>query len=361
MKKLVFYSFILFELFQVSLGVVFAQSENTLVEAEYVIADATKPIVLIPSEVFVGDTAEIRYTFVSNKNLCKSKQTVFVNGNDFVDLAWTAGSVEANLVTNLCDIQSAMLVCPSGGFNDAEKKGTYEIVMKIIPWTPGPVDIPSFDIMNVFILPFSQVEDVSPLMIDLPAFTISSIIEKTQKKSLQSPVGPVVIPGTTWIIYALLVLGVVLLFLIILAIARFKSVSKFINLFMYRIFLNKNYRTALKTLTKLEKNISQIGIKNFASGVTDEIRRYLQNRFDVQFSSVETSKLYTTLNTKMAGLLSDNATNAIESLQTICLRLDYIKFSGLDEKEYTDDFSEIVKKIFEAFAYLEKQEDDNEL
>lgn len=361
LRKFVYYSLFLFLIFYFSAEILFAQTENVSADMDSVFVDSTQPVLLIPAEVFVGDTAEIRYTFSATKSICQNKKTLFVNGEEFIHLAWGAESVEEKLVASLCEIQSVKIICVSDDFDNVEKKSTYELVMKIVPWKPGDIDMPSFDIMNVFFVTISQVENVSSLMIDLPVVTISSIIEKTQKTSLQSPSGPIVIPGTTWIIYVLLVLGVALIFLIILAIARFKSVIKFINLFMYRIFLNKNYRTALRTLTKLEKNISQMGIKSFASGVSDEIRRYLQNRFGVHFSAVETSKLYTTLNTKMGGLLSENATVAMESLQSICLRLDYIKFSGTDEKEYRDDFSDIVKKIFEAFAYLEKQEDENEL
>jgi len=311
---------------------------------------------LTPHEVFVGDVAEIRYDFSSSLVLCPQGIPLELAGSKFTSNAWSTDTKV--LSGDSFDILFARIVVnPKFTVSNSDK---YILIIQLIPWVTEKLDIPPIDIVKAFELE-NNVEQAS-LIIDIPPVFISSIVEKTQKKVLQPSAGPLVIPGTTWIVYSLLLLVVLLGIVVIFFIARFKQFRNYLLIILHKIFLSKNYRLTLKSLTLLEKKSTTMDSRLFATGLSDTIRTYLQCRFNYNFKAVETSKLYRIFNTITGETASKSALTAIEDLQSVFMGLDYIKFSGVKDDTNKEMYSDLIKRVYESIAYLEKPEDDeNEL
>lgn len=314
-------------------------------------------VLLVPTDVYVGDTAEIRFTFSSASLFGVFETSIKETGTEFIDRAWSNN-------TELEDfdlLSAALLKVDSTKSIQAEQYGIekYVIVLEIVPWVTGSLDVPTFNVLTAFGLEDAFASS-SKTLVTIPPVTISSIVQKMQIKSLQPPTAPVIIPGTTWIVYLLILLSVILIFLTFLLIMRFKHVQKWWQQIGYRIFLSRNYYKTIKTLTLLEKKSSDIGIKAFASGVTNEIRRYMQTRFGVHFMAVETRKLCAIFTEVTGATVSEKATQSIEVLQSVCIRLDYIKFSNNEESSFTDSCHDIIQRVVKSLSYLEKSEDSED-
>jgi hypothetical protein len=327
---------------------------------------AAQTVSITPHEVFVGDVAEVRYDFICSWTLCTETNPIELEGSKFFLNAWPTGSETAVLAQKMFEILSARIIINPNNNETKPLSDKYILILKIIPWVTGKLDIPPFNIVNAFGIAKktseineNKVESLS-LIVDIPPVKISSIVDKTQKKILQPCAGPVVIPGTTWIVYLAVILIVILLLVFIFFIVRFKQVQNCVLSILHRMFLSKNYRLTLKQLSALEKKSTTMDVRFFASGVSDAIRNYLRCRFNYNFMAVETSKLYTIFNVITGETASRSAQNAIEELQSVFMRLDYIKFSGEIDIVDKNATSNIIKRVYGAIAYLEKTEDDED-
>jgi len=318
---------------------------------------SAQTVSITPHEVFVGDVAEIRYDFECPFILCSETAPIQLDGDHFFSNAWDPDSKLALLAQKNFDILFARLVV-----NSSSLINTYTLLVKITPWTTGNLDIPPFNIIKAFglekkISTMHKVENPS-FIVDIPAVKISSIIDKTQKKVLQPSAGPVVIPGTTWIVYGLLILVVLFFLVFIFFILRFKKIYDYLRILVHKISLAKNYRLTLKKLSMLEKKTAPIDAQLFASEVSTIVRSYLQYRFNYNFMAVETSKLCTVFNVITGETASNKAQSAIEEIQAVFIRLDFIKFSGSVATLEKNMSTDLLKRVYTAIAYFEKQEDD---
>ncbi|HZK19745.1 MAG TPA: hypothetical protein VFC68_03360 [Treponemataceae bacterium] len=321
-----------------------------VVITQFLFIARAQSVSLIPPEVFVADTAEIRYTFSCVYPLCSLQAPLKLSGADFTTAAWKNEAIIALEALKNFDVLSAILI-------KNDDTDNYTFIVEIVPWITGALDIPPFDVVSVFKKADSSLT-YPALIIDIPPVSIKSILTKTQKTTIQAPAGPLVIPGTTWIVYLVVIIVIILFFLLVLALLRFKHIQKWVLTIQHRLFLSKNYRRTVKKLMALQKNIFRSGPKFFAVEVSGEIRQYLQNRFGVHFTAIETSKLYSTLDEITAGTASKTALTAMEDLQAVCFRLDYIKFSRIDESVFEDDFKTMIESVCSSIAYFENREDD---
>ncbi len=127
-----------------------------------------------------------------------------------------------------------------------------------IPWNVGQVNLPPFSWKSVTVSP--------------PAVTIASIVERTGTISLEPPRPPLLVPGTTWLLYALAFVSVVTgisLWLAIRKILALSSGNKDARLASRRI------RFIRGELSRLERRIRKIDSQAWYAELSSAVRRYL--------------------------------------------------------------------------------------
>ena len=138
---------------------------------------------VVPKDIYIGDLVEIRYNFSTNINLLEQQD------------------VKISFPENL---KYEILTSSLSGDN-----GNYTLEISCIPWETGTIDLPKIELSE-------YIENLSTsFAIDVPSFTVLSIVERTNKKNLQSVAAPVLIPGTTWFIYFVIILCLLLISLFI--------------------------------------------------------------------------------------------------------------------------------------------------
>lgn len=266
--------------------------------------------VVTPKEIFVGDTAELRYIFQSQNDLFLMADPSRVKG-DVIVLDHTS-DVFLNLEEK-CFVKQAVL----------QRVGiTYTLIMTFVPWVTGKIEFPELNLNELC----GNVSDASPFLIQFSPVTVTSILKKTESAAEGSPISPLLLPGTNYILWLLISALIIILVFVGIVIAKFSFiVGKFIS-----IKENLGYsRNAILTKRKLyalkKKTCSDA---DFACKWQQIMRSYLEYRFGSSFSSVTSSVFVSTITDMTGDMLNMEQENAVFSLQSLFQRTDYIRYAG---------------------------------
>ena len=194
--------------------------------------------VLVPQNVYIGDSAELRVSFSSENahKLLKDSSLVELPLSNFVeDLQFQ-------------DYQIEKITLLSNGQNN------YNFVITFIPWKTGNINFPNYNLLpeeNV-ILKFETV-------------SISSLL-KDESVGLQEQAAPLLLPGTAYKVYGILILSILVLFVGIRLIVKRDSVSSHIKRRKLLKKYKKNKKSTIKNLSKILKN-KDLSDVDFASNI----------------------------------------------------------------------------------------------
>ncbi len=289
---------------------------------------------LIPNDVYLGDTAEIRFTFPWNGNIFTDDVDSF-NKIKFSELDKTLSD---NYTIKTMEL-----------FKTAEG---YTLSLIFSPWKTGQLDIEPIDIATVFDL------KVDSLIIDVPEIDIQSIFSAVEKKKeIRPPVGPIVIPGTSYIIVLFTVIIIVTLLLLIMLFVRFESTKNAIVYIFSRLLISGNMKRATKRIAFLLKNVQTLPLEYFASELSQIIRIYLEKRFSHPFTAETTSNFPHVFEDLLMRNQSQDAKLALSSLFEICTLCDFLHYAGseTEKKAITEDEKKDLLQITKSsFTLLEK-------
>ena len=290
---------------------------------------------LIPNEVYIGDTAEIRFSFPWNGTL-------------FEDVSTATTKITFPPLDR--DLSSDYTIKSMELFNSAEG---YTLSIIFSPWKIGKLDVQPIDIATIF--------DIVPdsLVIDVPEIEIQSIFTATDaQREIQHPAGPVVIPGTSYLIILFSVLILVILLLITIILIRFHSIKKVISRVFSRLFLSANLKRASKRLSFLSKNAATLGLQGFASELSQIIRIYLERRFNHPFTAETTSNFPHVFDDLLEQSQSDEMREFLDFLFETCTLCDFFHYAGIEAEKKnitTAEKLELVANTQTAFNFLEKE------
>ena len=283
-------------------------------------------ITVLPKDVYIGDVIEVRYSFTTNINLTDDLT---------VDIELPKSSDYEILSTKLI------------GSN-----GSYILQIACIPWKVGSLDLPKIDLSE-----YSKTLSTS-FAIDIPAITVQSIVEKTQKKEIRPIASPLLIPGTTWLVYLIIFLLAVFLTALIYLLIHTKKVISFWNTLVQKRISRKNLKKTTKQIKKLNKKSAKFSDSEFAKELSLISRQFLTTRFKHNFNSVVSSKIYFEINTIFQDTLPDFIEEKVNDISSILERCDYIRFSGDTQEEAIFSFVErstTCENLIEAFTVLADQ------
>ncbi len=305
---------------------------------------------VMPKDVYVGDEAEIRFEFSFAEKLFEGDSPLlnaraFADVSDMSDISPGSRSENEELkrifFTDDYTIQSMRL------------KGSppsYVLSIVFIPWKTGEIDMSAFDLSTVFSL------SVRPFLTDIPPVHIQSITEKTGEKQLRPVKGPIIIPGTTYAVFAFC--AVLLLFFAVVTalLIRFALIRGFFQTFFERMFSSQSFRAVCRELLFLEKRGQALPSGVFCTRVSRLIRSYLENRFSYPFTAKTSTELVPAFSEFFAHSASERSYAYMQDLYEVCARCDYIRFSGesvFSREERIDS----VQRVRSALLYFEQPEE----
>jgi hypothetical protein len=260
--------------------------------------------VLIPHEIFIGDVVELHYSFIS--------QTAFPLGKSNSLQLELSGSPLGSLA-DICTVKQAVL---SG------KDNQYTLQLTFVPWKTGTIDFPVFDLFTLID------RKKSGFPVDIKPFSVSSLVQKTGSETFRPPAPPVLIPGTTYAVYAAVIFFLVFLVLLIRVILNLKGIVDFYKNIIRHIGYNRNARLTLRKLYRLQRSGTSLDDRLFCDSLQAVTRSYLEYRFAYPFSTVTSDRFVVTFDMLMSGLLSPDQSRYIEILGSTFCRTDYIRYAG---------------------------------
>ena len=260
--------------------------------------------VLVPREVYVGDSAEIRYTF-------HAPSSFPAGGGKPRQLQFEKSPLSS--IDDICSVRNLVL---SGSGSQ------YTLTVTVIPWRIGTVDFPPFDLMTL------MDSRLSGFVVDLKPFSVGSIAEKTGSSVLRPPSPPVLIPGTTYIIYGAAVLILLFLGICIRALLNVRAIIDFWRGVVRRAGYGRNARIALRDLHRLQRKEKTLDDGTFCAQLQAVTRVYLEYRFSFPFHSVTSDRFEPVFENITGGTLSLSQSLRIEELGALFRRTDYIRYAS---------------------------------
>lgn len=280
-------------------------------------------LLMIPRETYIGDQTEIRYTMHFSEKQLEPLQQFFSMGDEQQENKYFF--IEENPI--FLDKNHNFFTLQEDNFKVIEasfliKKTELTFVLQFYPLVAGKLDIPSIQLQDFF---EGLVFDYE---IDIPEVTISSILTKTGSGGIAGVKAPLVVPGTTYIIYGIILLAVFLFGLFIFLIATFHRYYPKVKLFLQKLFYSKHLKEALRKIKKMQKKLDSYTSLECAEFCSTVLKKYLEKHFSLPFLSCTPEELKTKLSSLYEGLENDAIITLWNDLYGIALRCDYVRFSG---------------------------------
>lgn len=335
--------------------------------------------VVLPIEVYVGDQAEIRYTFRSAIDFFAGKENV-----DHLDLQNPFTELDSKFSVKKAELYQ----------NGME----YTVRFVVVPWTVGIINFPSFNLNDalktekgdLIVQPKNnsesedlQFENSSDENLDnsekalffvaLYPIEVKSIVEKTGNNQIRPPVPPMIVPGTTYILFFLILIFIILLIFIFRILFKFNSIRRKWNLYLKKKAFKKNAEDAIKKIKRLLKNSKLTDIE-FCSNLQFITRNYLEFRFDYRFTAISSTSIRGTFEKICAGSIPNEIAYAVENIAAMFVRTDYIRYAhdSIDSRLYPPSehqavlvkterksLSEMILKAIECFESEENNQEQS--
>jgi hypothetical protein len=277
-----------------------------------------EPGVLIPREVFIGDTAEFSFTTLAF-NDALDPETVFVVPQSELPVSPDV-TIESIVIARRGEIST--------------------ITIRFVPWKSGVIKLPPVTMKK-------KSAEPQPLR-------IGSLVEKTGHTTLEPPRSPLLVPGTTFLLYALIAIIVAVLAVLVFAGVK---IRRFLSGVSSGWSARRRMRTLNRELVVLSRLIRKQNRSVWYVEFSACVRRYLG-----EVSSGDPSAfLAQTVTEIMAAVAGTPAffeflsPARLAETESLLVRLDVIRFSGRDDGDYRAEDISVLRGIA---ASLEKASAD---
>lgn len=292
--------------------------------------------VLIPRQLYIGDSAEIHCTFetdsASIRNEIAQKGKIELSKDFF----------KTDLDLSKYDIKS--VIVESGSYNN------YSLIVSLTAWHTGKIQIPNFDIglacgteADVYVVNFTPVEVVS-------------IVQTESISTVRDMHPPLLLPGTTYKIYAALISAIILIILIIRVIIKRKSILFYLKNRILLIKYSKNKKSTFRALIRIKQN-NKMEDSEVSTIIQNIMRAYLEFRFDYPFTKKVSSEIMNGFNEATKGLMSEKKLSASEDITQVFIRTDYIRYSK-EANFMRGEKEQLISRLMNAIDILETVENE---
>lgn len=312
---------------------------------------------LIPQEFFVGDEVKALYSFTSHdaylSDLTEKGPFSFSSPNLFTAAGFDCDCSDIQISKN----------------TNALQKNSYVLTITFYPYITGLIDIPPFDLGELIRSAYDEdtsreekaqsKTSFSAIHIDIPSFSVMPILSRYPADTIRPPHGPVIIPGTTYVLYGIAALFVLVVGLIIYIFLKFEKLAKKAGALYRFLFMSVNLKKSLREIKKLQKKGSELSPSEFALKIVVILRTFLEKRFFLPFSCACTDELQGLFNERFQETFSSDQHEAVHRLYELFLRCDFIRFSSVQKDAHTlgsDERKRLIQKASELLLFFEKGE-----
>lgn len=299
---------------------------------------------VLPKNVYVGDTVEIRYIFRSDVNLLSD------NPNNSVS--------ELELNTDFRSFNSISEKCFVKKISISHIGTEYTLVMEVVVWDASVIDFPIFDLGQLIFDSLKNPSATNPVFwIDLDPIEVLSIAKKNNINVFQREKSPLLLPGTSILLVAFAFVILLVLTFLFFSITRIPIITSFIENFLYLASMKKNSRIAVKKLRKLYKKSVDLEDSDFASEFQSILREFFSFHFKEDFSSATTSDF----SKIFARIFIDDIPVEFERFIDIFARTDYIRFakgqvdSTFQKTEEIDEKKNLIDEVIFTISALGRE------
>lgn len=286
--------------------------------------------VLVPKQVYIGDSAELLCTFNSSSDVFKNLTASGVAELSLENFTQPLNATEYQI--------KKVSLMPTG-------VDFYQFTVTFVPWKTGEIAFPAYEIegMNIAFEPIH----------------IVSLTEQNSITAIQSSTAPLLLPGTTYKLYGAIILIILLLIAFIRGVIHHQQVAFFIKNVQLKFKYRKNAKSTKKKLLALAN--CDLAEKEISSELQKIMRNYLEIRLAYPFTKTVTSDLMKGFYEATCGLLSDQKELAFEAFIAAFVRTDYIRYSQqvhFEQNELTQLVNNLIENIdiLETPAQPEKEE-----
>lgn len=244
--------------------------------------------IVIPKSIFVGERVQLQYVF---------EDAFLAEGNTKDFNLETASEIFAPY-SDFLTIEDASLT----------HNGTsHTLSLTFFVWEEGKIEFEPFSI--------------EPAVIALEPIEVKSIVAETGAESLRPILSPILIPGTTWLVYLASAAAIVFFIGAAVVLRKFDAVNSAARRIFSRLFFRRNARKTLKLLGKLGG--FQGSDKDFCERLQRLMRNYVSKRFNDEFRAVATRDIPLFFE----GILGETPSVA-EDLAAVFERLEFVRFGA---------------------------------
>lgn len=271
--------------------------------------------VMVPRDVFIGDSGQIRYSFRSPVDFFSLADSSLIH-DEMLVLALSAEDIlespEDYLVLNSVLIRTGV---------------NYSLCITLIPWKTGTIKFKEFDLSEICRMKKGSFpSEENGFKIILSPVTILSLAEKLDARNLKPANPPLVLPDTYFFLWVSVILAAVLFALFCTVCLRFSQIIRKWKSIREKYSLYKNaFRTKKRLCALLKKEMSD---RDFAEKWQHIMREYSGFRFGSPFSSVAGKNISVKIYQITSGLLNNRAEEALEIMSRCFMRTDYIRFAA---------------------------------
>lgn len=324
----------------------FSLDENPLLVNE-------NSISLIPQEFFVGDEVRLLYAFTSNESALSALTEEGPFSFSEPDL-FTAGGFD-------CVCKSLQITRNT----NSSQKNAYILTITFYPYTVGLIDLPSFDLGKL--IPNGEQkghegtgQGQAPLLsmfVDFPSFTVMPILSRYPSDTIRPAQGPVIIPGTTYVLYGIAALLVITIGSIIYIFLKFEKMAKKARSWVRFLCMSVNLRQSLREIKRLQKKGDDVSSSVFAQKIETILRSFLEKRFFLPFSCACTDEIKKLFDERFKETYNAEQHDAVQHLYELFLRCDFIRFSFVEQNTQTlgaDERQQLLQRARNLLLFFEK-------
>ncbi|MGN0728078.1 hypothetical protein [Treponema sp.] len=269
--------------------------------------------VMVPRDVFIGDSGQIQYSFRTPIDFFSMADSSKIK-DETLSLEFSSEDLLEN--PDDCLVTNAVLV--RNGVN-------YNLCITIIPWKTGAIKFKEFSLEKIC-AGAKDLPQNSEFKIQLAPVFILSLVEKLGVKDVKPPLGPLLLPNTSYFLWIAVVLISLVFIFACIVLLQLPYILKKIRSMREQFEFYRNAKRTKKKLFMLLKK--KLGDRDFSENWQLIMRSYLEFRFSNSFCSVPGKRIAEKIHSIMGDLMDASVSEAVENLSCFFIRTDYIRFAG---------------------------------
>ena len=281
--------------------------------------------ILLPQEVFVGDKAQLLYIFTSPVDFFSEEKTVPKPQSEKEESI----SLSKEIIPSREQFTITSVELKRLGI-------TYTLSVSFIPWKSGEIDFAPFNLYEALQAKTNNAKSKNTpvYIVDINPLTVSSIAEKKGSTSLRPPVAPLLLPGTTFLLWGFFAVLTIFIFALSFILIKFSLLKEIWHKGLEKKELIKNAKLTKLKLKKLKNQNCPDSV--FAKNLQSILRDYLQFKFGFSFASVTTQRMNGVIQEATGNVQDKEKEEAVFSIISLFSRTEYILFAenSIDSKQF---------------------------